>query len=207
MPAAEVTDGFDIIGSPMPKPNLKTRIIANNYPEKTYTTTSFDNPKRQDVIQTTIPSMTTRTMEESIDPRIPPKRLVKTVEGPLYRNTGSTDPTVLLGTHHSFIEKSGKKARKNLSKSKKNRRNPNQEARNLRNEGLHYANQAYERSGVMLDSINAGSKIILDAKTTNKLEHPDIKLYQDNKHLQKRINELRRTPHGVKAAHTLRRMG
>jgi hypothetical protein len=207
IPAAEVTDGFDIIGSPMPKPDLKTRIIANNYPDKTYTQTSFDLPKRQDVVQTTIPSMTTRTVEESNDPRNPKKRLVKTVDGPVYHNTGSTDPKNLMGSHHSFIEKSGKKNRKNLSKSKKNRRDPNHEARNLRIEGLHHAKQAYETSGVMLDSINAESKMILDAKSANKHEHPEIKLYQENKHLQKRINDMRRTLHGVKAAHTLRRMG
>ena len=187
----------------MPKPELKTRVIAHNLPEKTYSETSFDYPKRKDVLQTDIPVMTTRTVEELHDPRHPPKRAVKSMKGTVYHNTGSTDSNVLYGSHHSFIEKSGHKSRK----SRKNRRGIVQEVRKLRTEALNNAKKSYEVSGNMLDSINAGPRMILNAKTINKSEHPQLRLYENNKALHQRIESLRKTPFGVKAAHTLRRMG
>jgi len=106
----------------MPKPDLKTRIIAHNLPDKTYTGTSFDNPKRKDVIQTDLPTMVTRTVEESHDPRAAPKKPVKIVKGTVYHNTGSVDPNIVFGTPHSFIEKSGRKSKKN-SKKNNNKKN------------------------------------------------------------------------------------
>jgi hypothetical protein len=200
----------------MPKPDLKTRILAKDLPSKTYTGTSFDNPKRRDVIQTSLPSMTTRTVEESHDPRSAPKRPVEMVKGTVYHATGSVDPKVVFGSHHSFIEKAGakskkitKKSKKTASKSKKTKKDIHEEARSLRVDGLHSAKQAYGRAGIMLDAITSGSRIILDAKTTNKQEQPhaDLKQYENNKYLHDRVAGMRRTPHGVKAAHTLRKLG
>ena len=89
----------------MPKPDLKTRIIAADLPPRTYTPTSFDNPLRKDVIQADMPTMVTRTREESSDPRSPPKRPVPKITGTLYHGTGSLDPRVVHGTIPSFIEK------------------------------------------------------------------------------------------------------
>jgi hypothetical protein len=195
----------------MPKPDLKTRIVAHNLPDKTYTGTSFDNPKRKDVIQVDLPTQVTRTVEESHDPRAAPKKSVKIVKGTVYHNTGSVDPNVVFGSHHSFIEKNGAKSRKakKITKNKKNKKDVHEEVRNLRVDGLHHAKEAYARSGNMLDAINSGSRIILDAKTTNKSEHPheELRQYEDNKYLHNRLAGMRRTPHGVKAAHTVRRMG
>lgn len=199
----------------MPKPDLKTRIIAKDLPGKTYTGTSFDNPKRKDVIQADLPTQVTRTVEEAHDPRGAPKKPVKIVKGTVYHNTGSVDPKVVFGSRHSFIEKSGakskksKKVTKKITKNKKNKKDVHEVARNLRVDGLHHAKQAYGRAGTMLDSITSGSRIILDAKTTNKSEHPheELKQYENNKYLHDRVAGMRKTPHGVKAAHTLRRMG
>jgi len=213
VPGAEVTDGFDLIGSPMPKPDLKTRIIATDLPGKTYTGTSFDNPKRKDVVQTDLPTQLTRTVEESHDPRGTPKKPVKIVHGTVYHNTGSVDPKVVFGGNHSFmqkkIQKKSKKNQKKSKKSKKSKRDITNEVRNLRVDGLHHAKQAYSNAGTMLGAITSGSKIILDAKTTNKQEHPheQLRQYENNKYLHDRVAGMRKTPHGVKAAHTLRRMG
>jgi len=60
----------------------------------------------------------------------------------------------------------------------------------------------------MLDSIqtHSGNKLIMDVKTTNKAEHNDLNLHENNQYRKDRINWLKRTPLGVKAAHTLRRL-
>jgi len=229
VPGAEVTDGFNLIGSPMPKMDVKTRIIAANLPGKTYTPTSFDSPLRKDVIQADMPTQITRTREESSDPRHPAKRPVAKVTGTLYHGTGSLDPKVVHGSIPSFIGKSEKKCNKKkcnkkkctkskLSKSKRsdnkskaNCRNKDyifQDARKVRVDGLAAAKQAYARSGAMLGAIGAGHPIILDVHTTNKREQPDhLHQYENNAYLKARVNGMRRSPHGVKAAHTVRRLG
>ena len=211
----------------MPKPDLKTRIVAGDLPPKTYTPTSFDNPLRKDVIQVDLPTQITRTREESSDPRFPPKRPVAKVAGTLYHGTGSLDPKVIHGTIPSFIEKKNKSQKKsNSKKSKKSKKSANkkrnshqdksycrskdhvfQDVRNLRVDGLAAAKQAYARSGAMLGAIDASPKIVLDVHTTNMREKPDIAQYENNAYLKARVNGMRRTPHGVKAAHTIRRLG
>jgi hypothetical protein len=209
----------------MPKPDLKTRIIAADLPPRTYTPTSFDNPLRKDVIQADMPTMVTRTREESSDPRHPAKRPVAKVQGTLYHGTGSLDPKVIHGTIPSFIEKkktekkcnkkkctkkSGLRKRRSDNKSKSNCRNKDyvfQDARKMRVDGLAAAKQAYARSGAMLDGITASPKMVLDVHTTNKREQPDIHQYENNAHLRARVNGMRRSPAGVKAAHTIRRLG
>ena len=198
----------------MPKPDLTTKIIATDLPGKTYTGTSFDNPKRKDVVQTDLPTQITRTVEEAHDPKGTPKKAVKTVHGTVYHNTGSVDPKVVFGGNHSFMQKKiTKKSKKSaLSKSKSSKKQKldvHNEARSLRVDGLHHAKEAYGRAGTMLGAITSGSRIILDAKTTNKQEHPhpELRQYENNKYLHDRVAGMRKTPHGVKAAHTVRRMG
>ena len=110
----------------MPKPDLSTKIVAGDLPPRTYTPTSFDAPLRKDVVQADMPTMVTRTREESSDPRHPPKRAVARATGTLYHGTGSLDPKVIHGTIPSFIEKKNK-AKKNSkstksSKAKKSKR-------------------------------------------------------------------------------------
>lgn len=201
----------------MPKPDLKTKIIAGDLPPRTYTPTAFDSPLRKDVIQADMPTQVTRTREESSDPRHPPKRPVAKISGTLYHGTGSVDPKVIHGTIPSFIEKKNKKHKKSLSKrrsfkssEKEHCRQRDQvyhDTRKVRIEGLAAAKEAYARSGAMLGAIDASPKMVLDVHTTNKREKPDITQYENNAYLRARVNGMRRTPHGVKAAHTLRRLG
>ena len=200
----------------MPKPDIKTRIIAADLPPRTYTPTSFDNPLRKDVIQADMPTQITRTREESSDPRHPAKRAVPKISGTIYHGTGSLDPKVIHGTIPSFVEKSTKKksSKSNLRKRRndggvhcRNKDHVFQKARGLRVDGLAAAKQAYARSGAMLGGITASPKMVLDVHTTNKREQPDIFQYENNAHLRSRVNGMRRSPAGVKAAHTLRRLG
>jgi hypothetical protein len=204
----------------MPKPDLKTRIIAGDLPEKTYTRSSFDNPLRKDVIQTEIPTQVTRTFEENSDPRYPPKRPVAKVSGIVYHGTGSVDPKVVHGTIPNFIEKKNNSRKK--AKITKRRRNVNvdkdqhkcrpkdfaiHDTKRLRTDAIAYAKEAYVNSGAMLDNLNSSNPMVLDVKTTNKREYPDVMQYENNVNLKARLNALRRTPLGVKAAHTIRRLG
>jgi hypothetical protein len=203
----------------MPRPNLASRIIANDLPVKTYSPTAFDMPLRKDVIQTQIPSSVTRTIESSIDPRFPPKRPVTRVSGTLYHGTGSTDAKVIHGIEPSFLEtkiKSKKLRREHKyhiasnDKEKINCRNKNfvqNHNKKIKEEGLNHAKKTYQASNDILESISLPtSHMILDVQNTNKREQPNIELYENNHHRQKRIEDLRRTPAGVRAAHTPRRL-
>jgi len=209
VPTAEESNGFNIISSPMPKPELSARVIAQDLPPRTYSPTAFDLPLRKDVIQTQIPSSVTRTIETSSDPRNPPKRPVSKVSGVLYHGTSSTDPKVIHGIETNFIEKS------KIKKSKKNRKNRKgvdlKSVHSARTDSLKHANSAYEGSSAVLGAIAnnlvPSPHMILDAKVTNKREQPDLKLYENNHTLQRRLESLRKTPAGVRAAHTLRRLG
>merc|ERR1712037_5234 len=120
-----------------PKPDLTNRIISNYFPDKTYTGTSFDDPKRKDVVQTDLPTQTTRTFEETIDPKGKAKKPVQTVSGTIYHGTGSTDPNVVFGSkfiesnskelnrrsrYSSLEDKKKKKKREDADKKKKKKR-------------------------------------------------------------------------------------
>ncbi len=193
----------------MPKPELQTRIIANEFPERTYSPTSFDLPLRKDVIQTQIPNSITRTFETRTDPRFPPKRAVSTVKGVLFHGTSSVDPRIIHGIDTNFIEKKVKK--KNLKNKKSRKQFDLKSVSEASRDALHHAKSVYETSHAVLNNISTqlvpSSEMVLDAKVLNKREHPQIKLYENNKTLNNRIEELKRTSAGVRAAHTLRRLG
>lgn len=215
----------------MPKPDLKARVIALDTPEKTYSKSTFDHPLRKDVIQTEIPVATTRTIEEHTDPRYPPKRQVERVTGTIYHGTGSVDERVVLGTDPTFIEKKNKvqkkvkvqkKGRAKITKHRRDKKDMDhsksecrpkdfaiKDTRSLRAEGVAAAKEAYVNSGHMLDALTSqnGGSVVLDVKTLNKREFPTVMQYGENHNLKERMESLRRTPMGVKAAHTLRRMG
>merc|ERR1712151_262433 len=188
-------------------PDLKTKIIAGDLPPKSYTPTAFNSPLRKDVVQADMPTQITRTREEASDPRRPPKRPVPRTGGTMYHGTGSIDARVIHGSIPSFMEKKTKKSKR----GKGNCRGKDfvfQDARKLRIDGLNAAKEAYTRSGAMLGGITASPKMVLDVHTTNKRESPDwIHQYENNAYLKARVNGMRRSPHGVKAAHTLRRLG
>lgn len=202
----------------MPKPNMATRVIANDLPAKTYSPTSFDLPLRKDVLQTQIPASVTRTIETSTDPRFPPKKPVTRVSGTLYHGTGSTEAKVIHGIETTFLEaksKSKKHRRGNKYHIASNDKNKTcckkknfvqKDAKKFREEALNHAKKTYNSSNAVLENISLPTPhMVLDVKTTNKREHPDIKLYDNNHNRQKRIEDLRKTPAGVRAAHTPRR--
>ena len=66
-PIASNVDGSFKIASPVPKVK-KTKIIAKDLPATSYSGTSFDLPKRKDVVQITIPQSTMKKVEYVIDP-------------------------------------------------------------------------------------------------------------------------------------------
>lgn len=196
----------------MPSPNMATRVIAKDFPAKTYSSTAWDLPLRKDVIQTQIPASVTRTIETSSDPRSPPKKAVEKVAGTIYHGTGSSDPRVIHGIEPSFlqnrIKKKGKKARKS-SKRSPSRNSDNlclHKIQNLKEQGVKHAKKAFDISGDVLGSVGLPTtSMVLDVKMLNKREHPDLRLYEHNEVMKKRVDSLRKTPAGVRAAHTPRR--
>lgn len=193
----------------MPKPELTTRIIANDFPSKTYSPTSFDLPLRKDVIQTQIPTSVTRTFETSTDPRHPKKVAVARVTGTIYHGTGSVDPKVV---HGSFIEKKMRIKRKKISEKKcKNKNFDIKDTLKAKEEGLHHARKSFDTASAMLGSITNGQvdspHMILNIDVQNKREQPDLQIHAGNERRKHRLAALRHTPAGVRAAHTLRRLG
>lgn len=192
----------------MPRPQASRRIIADEI-EKTYSPTAFDMPQRKDVIQTQIPHSTTRTIEANIDPRFPPKRPVKKLNASFVHGTQSTDENITI----NFAEKNSKK---NLKiKKSKNKKSKKQDVDCLKKQtdvALHHAKEAYKHSGAMLDSIASNivegnhANMILDVENLNKREHNELNLHDINHAKAKRLEDLRRTPAGVRAAHTPRRL-
>ena len=80
------------------------------------------------------------------------------------------------------------------------------DTKKFKEEGLKHARKAYETSHAVLDSISLPTPhMVLDVKTTNKREQPDFRMHENNFYRQKRMEDLRRTPAGVRAAHTPRR--
>jgi hypothetical protein len=209
----------------MPKPNTATRVIANEFPAITYSPTVFDMPLRKDVLQTEIPASVTRTIETSTDPRFPPKKPVARVSGTLYHGTGSTDAKVIHGFEPSFLEAKSKNRSK--SRSRKHRREHKyniatgdkkkidcrnkdfvqSDTRKFKEEGLKHARKAFESSHSVLESVSLPTPhVILDVKMTNKREQPNFRMHENNLYKQKRMEDMRRTPAGVRAAHTPRRI-
>jgi hypothetical protein len=161
-------------------------------------------PMRKDVVQVDIPSATIRTTEENIDPRFPPKKPVAKVTGTLYHGTGSVDPAVVHGMP-SFLQKKSRKHKRRLNSWKIEK-----QANLHKVEGLAAAKAAEANSHNMLYSVvnePAGSnKMILGVDLLNSYEQPDLRIHENNLTLKRRIEGLRNTPAGVRAAHTFRKL-
>ena len=69
-----------MIASPVPRPEEPIkRIVAEEIkPLSLSRSYAYDYPKRNEVVQVTIPASKTRVVESHIDPRNPPKMLVDT---------------------------------------------------------------------------------------------------------------------------------
>lgn len=191
---------------------MATRVIAKDFPAKTYSPTAWDLPLRKDVVQTQIPASVTRTIETSSDPRSPPKKAVKKVAGTLYHGTGSSDPRVIHGIETNFIQNKIKSKEKKARKNNKRPASRNVEnlvvksSKALREQGVQHAKKAFDTSSAVLGGVGLPTpSMVLDVKMTNKREHPDVRLYENNEVMKKRVDALRKTPAGVRAAHTPRR--
>jgi len=196
----------------MPKPLPGAKIIANDLPSPTYSSTAFDLPLRKDVIQSDMPTQVTRTVESSSDPRSAPKKPVAKVSGTLYHGTGSLDKKVVHGIEPNFIEMKSKKNSKkgnkkihNVSDKKAKCRNEDHimsDTQKLRTEGIKHAKKTFKVSDAVLGAVgHPGPNIILDIKTTNKKEQPDLKIFENNTTRKNRVEGLRRTPTGIKYLH------
>lgn len=74
----ESDGGFSHIASPHPgaKPKKGDRIIANDLPGKTMSASTFDLPKRKDVLQINLPESTTKTTSYSYNAYTTPTAVV-----------------------------------------------------------------------------------------------------------------------------------
>jgi hypothetical protein len=211
-PIAEENNGFKHIASPMPRPELVTRIQPNEFAPVTYSPSAFDVPLRKDVIQADIPQATIRTVEERLDPRNPPKRLVPVVHGTLFHGTGSVDAKVVQGgdavetTATNFIQKN----HKHKKGKKHHRSHHNVDVQALRGEAVKIARATDERSDYMMDKIShniAGENhMVIPVEVMNKRDTLDLKLHENNRALKRNLERLRHTPAGVRAANTLRKL-
>jgi len=224
IPFAEDDRGFKHIASPMPKPDFTQRIVPGEFPPVTWSPTSFDLPMRRDVLQTTLPKATVRTVEEHTDPRFPPKKPVQIVHGTLYHGTGSTDEKVVHGlpnfrqVHHSQHENPNhghhdfsSHHATGLTHAHDAHVPQNHELSKHKAEALGHAKRADERATGMMNSIShhiaGGNKMILNVELQNRREKPDIQLHQHNAYLIDRLARIRNTVAGVRAAHTPRKLG
>jgi hypothetical protein len=194
VPVAEQDNGFKLISSPTPKPEIVNKIHADELPPVTYSQSSFDMPKRKDVLQVDLPVAVTRTIETHDDPRFPKKVPVERVHGILYHGTGSVDPNVVMPMGFKEID----------NKIASN-------ATSLKTEGVANAVAADAKATKSISDIThnvAGNpEMILPIVMMNAPEQPDLKQYENNVTKTKLIEDMKATPIGVRAAHTIRRLG
>ena len=129
VPYAEQPPQYSHISSPVPRPNYRERVIASDLPPVSHSHTSFELPKRSDVVQIELPNSSTHTSEKYADPRYPLKGPVSVSQGSIYHGTASTNADANKGLNQeataanhqtnnsdylSFVE--GKKHKKHRSK-------------------------------------------------------------------------------------------
>jgi len=223
---AELTNGFNMIASPMPKPENYNRVVADEYPSKTFSRSYFDMPLRKDVQQINIPNAVTRVTTERFDPRIPLKQPVETVSGTLFHGTGSTNENVVHGLP-TFLGKSEKKISKHHKSHKNLRDDVNQSdslsaARDNAQLGISHARTAFNRAtgdlGILKNGIappytnkmyshfERGSNMIIPVQMTNKLDRQSLLLNDNEADRQASIDAYRDTPAGVRSLNTFRRL-
>lgn len=96
VPISEFGDSY-MISSPAPRPNVPVkRVIAYEIEPLTVSKSyAYDYPKRNEVVQVTLPESKTRVTESHIDLRNPPKMLVDTTKSP-------EDSPIIYGTGNSL---------------------------------------------------------------------------------------------------------
>jgi len=215
-----------MIASPMPKPENYERVVAEEYPSKTFSRSYFDMPLRKDVQQINIPNAITKVTTERFDPRIPLKEPVETVSGTLFHGTGSTNENIVHGLP-TFLGKSEKKISKN-HKSRKHHRDDREHSEFLSDAtenaqlGVAHSRATFSRAtgdlGILKNGIapphtskmynhfERGTNMIIPVQTTNKLENQSLLLHDNAAERQASIDAYRDTPAGVRSLNTYRRL-
>ena len=120
----------------MPKVEQR-RIIANELPARTISPSSYDYPKRKDVIQITLPTSTMKTVEYVTDPN---NQMVKVPTGDLYHGINTLPKTV---TTFGFQK---------IFRFKGNDQNPDQTGKIL-NESLNISENVEQRADKLIGQI------------------------------------------------------
>lgn len=214
-----------MIASPMPKPEHYNRVIASEFPNRTYSKSfHFDLPQREEVQQIYIPNQVTRVTTERFDPRLPLKQEVGTFSGTLVHNTGSANDRIVVG-QPNFLEKSGKyRAR---SKNNKNRKSEPismgpQELLGHAQTGTSQARAIFDKTtknlgllknGIappvdrrLIDNFDIGTRMIIPVQSANRAEHPSLLLNDNTAERQAGIDQMRNTPAGIRSLNTYRRL-
>lgn len=208
------------ISSPVPRSNYNHRIVPHDLPQRTHSHSSWELPKRKDVVQIDLPNSSTHTRERYFDPRFPMKKRVDVVSGSQYHDTGSTNPELNFGLNpevsaanpqtvssefHSFVEK--KKSKKNKSKiKKKNTKGDKQDdsqIRGLKQAAIEEAVNAEIRSRNLLnamtrDPAQGDNGLILGVDVLNKRE-PIESLHSKNNAYNNTIEFWKNKKLGIRA--------
>jgi len=171
-PLAAVGNGGFKIASPHPKPK-KIKIIAHDLPPHTISGSSFDLPKRKDIVQISLPVSRQKKIQYEIDPKKKNSHFGKLS----YFGSQRVIKPKPIGL--KFIEL-------NLSPKKINE---------IKNDALRAAKTA-EKNAIKISSQitkNPLAKVmVIPIFTTNKREHPDLKINYKNKALAKRKKKLKK---------------
>ncbi len=190
VPYAEQPPQYSHISSPVPRPNYRERVIASDLPPVTHSHTSFELPKRSDVVQIELPNSSTHTSEKYADPRYPPKGPVSVSQGSIYHGTASTNAEANKGLNQeanaanhqtnnsdylSFVE--GKKHKKHSSKrshhrtkflrdeNKENDKPVSEEVKEEKKEEVKEVNQKKKASDLAKSSLDTARKTEKTATT------------------------------------------
>jgi hypothetical protein len=219
VPVPEEASPYTHISSPVPHSKYDNRIIPHDLLPRTHSATSWDMPKRKDVVQIDLPNGSTHTREMYADPRFPPKKLVSQVTGTQYHNTGSVDSKVNFannmeptGANHqtnnsefSFIE-SKKKTKKHKKKNLKGDRLDDSAIKQTKEKAISEALEAENRGRRLLYTMsnhpegNNGS-YALGIDLLNNRDNQFV-LHQNNAALENSIESLKRFPQGIRSMHT-----
>jgi hypothetical protein len=167
--------GFKI-ASPVPKAKVN-KIIAKDLPAHTLSASSFDLPKRKDVVQITLPTSRLKTVQYVIDP------------------TKNFKP-IKTGTYYHGIEQKIQKKSFGLFRFM----SPDQ-INTVKNDALTAAQTAENKAAQLTGQISKNplaTSMIIPIVTTNLQEQPSLKIAYKNSALAARKKALKNSKAGLK---------
>jgi len=170
------------VASPLAKVESK-KIIANELPRRTLSESSFDIPKREDVVQITLPQSSMKSVESVYDPNNRMKIIPTSPTGTLYHGINVLPKKITTFGYPSAYRF------KLESQNESLKRESHQEIR----ETLAKGESSEERADKLLSSITddmVKTKMVLPVITTNKNEKPSLKIPYQNHGLEERKKEL-----------------